>query len=188
VRTHRFFVSTLLGVSIALSGGSLSSQEPEGELEGERVRITYVSNGPHVIEGLLREVAGPALLVAPSADRVVAIPQDQVTDFRVLRGRERQWKKGLFRGAASGAVAGTLIYLVLEESLESIFGESSSTSPGVLAYTAVGALYGAGIGMGIGLLFWKDRWESVPLPTIIPSFQVTPDRRLNVGFNIPVGR
>jgi len=188
VKTHWLSVLTLLGMLIALSQMALSSQETMDVLEGERVKITYDSNGPHVIVGLLRDVAGTAFLVAPSVDRVVPIPRDQVTDIQVFRGRARQWKKGLGVGAASGAITGTLVYLVILESIESLFGEAESVSPGVLAYTAVGALYGAGFGLGIGALFWKDRWEPVSLSNIGPSFQVAPNKRFELGFSVPLGR
>ena len=188
MKTHRLTVATLLGMLTALSHVALSSQETMPVLVGERVRITYDSNGPRVIVGLLRDIAGTAFLVAPSADRVVPIPRDQVTDIQVFRGRARQWKKGLGVGAASGAITGTLVYLLILGSFETTFGEAESVSPGVLAYTAVGALYGAGFGLGIGALFWKDRWEPVSLSNITPSFQVAPDKRFEFGFSISLRR
>lgn len=90
--------------------------------------------------------------------------------------------------ATSGAITGTLVYLAILESIESLFGEAESVSPGVLAYTAVGALYGAGFGLGIGALFWKDRWEPVSLSNIPPSFRVAPNKRFELGFSIPLRR
>ena len=184
---HRRTVCTLLGVLTALSHMALSSQETMDVLKGERVKITYESNGPHVVVGLLRDVAGTAFLVAPSADRVVPVPRDQVTEIQVLHGQERQWKTGLAVGVAAGAITGTLVYLIIEGSIESLFGGPVSSSPGVLAYTGVGALYGAGFGLAIGALFKKDRWEPVSLPNVTPSFRVTPDRRFNLRFSISLG-
>ena len=194
METRRLTVLALLGLLILLSGRSLSGQRIGDVGKGERVRITYDSSGPRVVVGLLHDVLDDAFLVSPTGNRVVPIPRDQVTDFRVLRGQEREWKKGLLVGAPVGALVGVLMYALLEESVEEsvegAFGfgvEAESSSPGTLAYGAVGALYGGGIGAGIGLFFKKDRWDPVVFRTPLPRSRSFPAERFSLGFAIPLG-
>ena len=182
----RITVLGLLWVLILLTVGSVSGQMIEGVSKGERVKITYESSTPRVVVGLLHDVLENAFLVAPTATGVVPIPRDQVTDFRVLRGQEREWKRGLLVGSISGAATGSLMYLLIDEAFDEVFGEGGSSSPGVLAYGALGALYGAGIGTGIGWFFKKDRWEPVAFGLTRPSSPFGPAERSSLGISIPL--
>lgn len=188
MKALRFTALTLLGQLMALAPICILGQELEGVTRGDRVKITYDSNGTQVVMGLLHDALDDAFLVAPSERVVVAVPRDQVTDFRVFAGSEGRWREGLVIGTASGAVAGALLYLVLVEALEETFGGEVESSPGVLTYAAVGALHGGGIGVGIGFFLRRDRWESVPLPNALSSGFLRNDRRIDVGVYIRLGR
>ena len=186
---RRLTVLAVLGVLILFAGGSLSGQMIGDVVKGERVKITYDSSGPRIVVGLLHDVMDNAFLVAPSTDRIVPIPRDQVTDFQVLRGQEREWKKGLLVGAAVGAASGALVGALLEDTFEGAFGGKVENSSGmIIAYAAVGALYGGGIGTGIGLFFKKDRWDPVAFGGTSPFSQTVPVERFSFGLAIPLRR
>jgi hypothetical protein len=190
VETRRITVLGLAGALILFTGGSLSGQRAGDALKGELVKITYDSSGPKVVVGLLHDVLDNAFLVNSSTNRIVPIPRDQVTDFRVLRGQEREWKKGLLYGLPVGAAVGALMYLMVVETAEIMLGgiEIESGEPGPLVYGLVGALYGAGIGAGIGLFFKKDRWDPVAFENTMPPSLRDPVGRVRFGLSLPVGR
>ncbi len=90
METRRITVLGITGVLILFAGGSLSGQRIVDARKGDQVKITYDSSRPKVVVGLLHDVLDNAFLVNSSTNRIVPIPRDQVTDFRVLRGQERE--------------------------------------------------------------------------------------------------
>jgi hypothetical protein len=134
-----------------------------------------------------------SLLVLPTGqDRPVSVSRAQVTDLQVHRGRERQWRKGLLFGTPCGVLFGVLTWWSIDEAVNStaeLFGgEVSSSSPGALAYGAVGALYGAGAGLVIGSLLTRDRWEGVGLAEMEPALHLGDGGRIGLEISIPLGR
>jgi hypothetical protein len=188
VDIFRLPVIAAVAALVLLSGGSLEAQQIGGVGKGERVRVTYESSGQRVIVGLLHDVQETAFLVAPTAGGIVPIPRDQVTDFRVLRGQQREWKKGLVRGALAGALTGMLMSAFLTDVFESGGWEVEDSGGQLFAYGLVGAAYGGAIGTGIGLFFKKDRWETVAFRGSVPSLSKSSVERFSFGLTIPLGR
>jgi hypothetical protein len=67
-------------------------------------------------------------------------------------------------------------------------GSDADWSPGILAYAAVGALYGAGIGMGIGFFIKRDRWDPVSLQNEMASGLFGGARRVQLGVSVRMDR
>jgi hypothetical protein len=187
MRIGRFAAISILGLQLTSIPFPLAAQETVTVREGDRVKVTYHSNGSHTVAGSFLGDDERSILVSPFTNHVVPIPRDQVVEFLVLRGKSNRALWGLGRGAAIGALSGALVGLAFWDawSLGSVDVSSAEAAGYVGAY---GALYGGVFGLGVGLFMREDRWEEIRLPPVFPTFQATSTGRWRIGFSIPLGK
>jgi hypothetical protein len=135
------------------------------------------------IEGLVQGIRRDTLFVlSTKSNDVIRVPWDQIRDLQVRRGSTNRALQGLGIGIGTGIVLGV--------ALGTAMGDDFLFPSGDLAVILAAELgvVGGLIGLGIGSMVKTEGWESVSLPEMKPSLQVTPDGRLRVGFSVPLKR
>ncbi len=136
---------------------------------GDRVRVTFHAERDgergerYRWTGEIRELRGDTLLFYyPETEAVVPLPFATLDRLELSTGRVRPVGRSVLIGAGVGAAVASapLVFALAAD------GCAECTIPPyvfIIGFAAVGAGFGALVGLGIGLIP-RERWETVPMP------------------------
>jgi len=148
-------------VLVALSPGSLASQDTATVRPGDRVRITLpqppARAQPRWVAGTLVALRPPVIAIAYRGD-TLSFGLDSVLALEVSQGRVSGESRAALVGAALGLVAGLAISQLSHPAAD------QATAREVIIVTLVGGFVGTGLGVVVGQQLKTDRWKPVAVP------------------------
>ena len=166
----RLFRSSLIAACAAVlvaAPATLLAQFPAEVEPGSRVRIHLPEthrqmDGPshrQLLRGTVESVTPDTLrLTIPGAFGALAIPRASMQRLEVSRGRPNRLSSATER-AVGGAIAGALFFALTND--PDLLGGPKYRSDWEAA--GVGAAWGAGFGVFLGVLFPHERWRRIRL-------------------------
>ncbi len=147
-----------------------------GQSVGERVRAT--GKGDKII-GTIQMMNQSSFVLKTSGgnttSRLVRIRYSNIIRLERSKERGNYWKHGARTGFLIGALPGAFIGLfVANFCLSGNCSPSPEASGMAVAGTFLLGVPSAVLGMGIGALLKREKWEPIPIPSTIGRFQISP--------------
>jgi hypothetical protein len=159
---EKWLAGSILVLSAILAPGEARAEEvPYTVVTGSRIRFLTPADA-RPVQGTVLEVDAGTLLVSTDDREALRVSRQAITRLEVAVGRRRNARKGLFIGAAVGALVAGMVAFTPSDSLCPPFqGDTRMCLEGMDMLMKVAIPVAALEGAAIGALIKSDRWSPV---------------------------